>query len=242
MIQIIKELSLYFSDRSFVFVVLFVLLLSGGFLWIFPDSSYLAYGIASGELFIEFMIWAAILWVPVVATGFITYESNANMLDNLSMLNIGWHKIILYKFVAAYIVVSLVCLLALVNVLILSDIGINGIQDNGQLWVSFIVMLAVIAVYVAVSLAVACYFSGKVSAVAFSVLFCFILYEGMELLARIPGISGSHAFFVKQLGLSYHAGLFNKGILTISSLVYLGSLIIFFVYIGVNRFSSIAKR
>ncbi len=230
MTQFRKELSMFFSNFTFVWLLFFVLAVSGGFLWIFPDSSYLSYGVASTELFLELMNWLAILWIPIIAGSLIQYERNSGMLDHLGMIPTAWSSIIWAKFFAGALIVVLLSTLTSVHLIVLADIGIHGLQDLHQFAVSFLAMLLIFCCYLSMSLWVSMYIIQPIVGVVISVLLCFIFYQGFELVAQIPSFWGVRNSSIASFGLAYHGGLVSRGVISLSSFVYTLTLIIAFNY------------
>ncbi len=226
LIKDIKELVIQMTGP--VAVITFFLICTL-FLWVFPDTSYLSYGYASSELFFELAYYLLLFIIPILTIGGLSHEFNSGNIEIIKSLPVNWIHVLLSKFLSSCIFLLIIIVMSVLVMLVLSEITVNDAFDFYQTIGSFIGMLMIGAAFVALSILVSTFFSNSAISFIVSILIGFMFYSGFGFFASIEVLPEVIRRSVESWGLLYHAEYLSKGVLPLSSLIYMLSLIIVFL-------------
>lgn len=236
---IIKEFRDYWSNSFGLISVAVLLLLTFLFLWIFPDSNYLSYGLSEGDLYFQFFSYLLLFAVPAYTVGFLANEYRYGTEELLRSLQIDWKTALLAKFVAALLVLMMILILSSTHLIVIYQLNLNvSTIPFFQILGSYIGLIGVGACYVAISLMVTSFVQQTTASFVISVFVCFMLFSGFSLLSDLPIFQGDLDFWLERLSLSYHADQIGRGILRSSSIVYFIGLVTWSIWLASFRLNT----
>lgn len=233
---IIKEWKDFWSNSFSLISVGVIILLTFLFLWIFPDSSYATYGYAEGDLYFVFMSYLLLFIVPAFAVGFLASEYRYGTEELIRSLGIRWSRALLAKFIAALLVLILILFLTYTHLWVIGDLEIvdkgSGLQQTLS---SYTGLLGIGGVYIAVSLMITSYARQTTASYLISVFICFMMYIGISWIGALDIFSADLQYGIERWSLSYHADQLARGILRLSSIIYVSALIIWSLWMAAYR-------
>lgn len=227
-----KEIKELLSSWLGAIAMLAFSLVSVLFLWVFPDSSYFTFGYASTQLFFEFSYYLLLFIVPALTIGFFSSEFKNGTFEVLSALPVSWGKIIGSKFIAGMIGVIFMLFIAIPSLYVILQIGEESVSELAQIIGSSLGFIWIGGCFVAVSIAISTFFDNASIAFILSVIIGFLLYAGFGLLSSLPLLSEKLQYLIRQLGLQYHGDYLSRGVVPISSIVYLSTIIVLFLLVA----------
>ena len=217
-----------FAGSLIGFIVMAVfLLVTGLFLWVFPDN-ILDLGYADlGPLF-YFAPWIFLFLVPAVTMRSISDERRTGTLELLLTKPLTEMQVVLAKYGAAVLLVLLALLPTLVYVTSVSDLAIpKGNFDSGGTWGSYLGLLFLGACFAAIGLFASALTDSQIVAFLIAVFLCFITFLGFDLIASFD-LLGALEGPIKAIGIQAHYQSISRGVVDLRDVLYfLGVIAIF---------------
>ncbi len=236
---IIKEIKEFWSNIFGVFSLAILILISFLFLWIFPDSAYTTYGLAETDLYFQFMAYLLLFVVPVFAVGFLSNEYKYGTEELLRALSVNWKKLIGAKFIAAMIILIFIIFLTSVNIYVVNDLALNTqVFSFQKTVVSVFGLIGIGACYIGISLMITSFITQTTASYITSVFVCFMLYSGLNLISGLPIFEGGFDFWIDRFSLSYHSEQISRGILRLSTIIYILGLTFWSLSLAAHRLNS----
>lgn len=216
-----KELTGFFSTAIGWLVIGVFLLLTGSLLWIIPgQNNVLDSGYAQLDGLFVLAPWVFLFLIPAVTMRSFSDEYKQGTMEWLQTKPISRAQIIGGKYVASLLLVLLALLPTLVYMLSVCCLGTTfANMDMGAFWGSFIGLVLLSMVYVAIGVCVSSYTDNAVVAFVVSAFACFLFYAGFDFLASLF----THAAvqdFICSWGISSHYESISRGVLDIRDLCY----------------------
>lgn len=227
-----RELTAFFSSITGALVVSVFLLLTGLFLWVIPNELNIFYGgYATLESLFYIAPWVYLFLVPAVTMRLFADEKKMGTLDVLLTRPVSEMQIVLGKFLAGFIMVLLCLLPTFIYFYSVYTLGNPvGNMDIGGTWGSYIGLVFLSAVYVAVGVFASSVSDNQIISFMIAVFLSFMLYSGFDALADIPALS-SYRDTITYLGIDSHYRSLSRGVIDSRDLVYLLSLVFFFLFL-----------
>ena len=222
---LIKEIKELLSGWLAYTAILIFCFVSFMFLWIFPDSSYFSYGYASSQLFFEFAYYLLLFVVPAMSVGLFSPEFRNGTFEVLGALPLSWAEIIGAKFLSGLVAIALLLLVSLPTIYVIHDIALQPVQEGAQIIGSLIGLLLIGGCFLAISLAISTFFGNSSIAFLSSIIVGFLMYSGFGLISRMAHYSFDMQYFIQRFGLVYHADYLSRGVIPLSSIFYLLTII-----------------
>ncbi|MCG8582769.1 MAG: gliding motility-associated ABC transporter permease subunit GldF [Bacteroidales bacterium] len=228
-----RELASFFSSVTGALVVSVFLLLTGMFLWVIPNDLNILYGgYSTLESLFYIAPWVYLFLVPAVTMRLFADEKRLGTLDLLLTRPVSEMQIVFGKFLAGLIVVFLSLLPTLIYVYSVYHLGNPiGNLDMGGTWGSYIGLVFLAAVYVAIGVFASSLTDNQIVAFILAVLVCFLFYTGFESLATIPGLSAWRDT-ITYVGIDSHYRSLSRGVIDSRDIIHLASLVFFFLYLS----------
>ena len=223
-----KELRQFFSSLTGLIAIIVFLLLSGAMLFIFPENVF-DYGYATLERFFTLAPWILLFLIPAITMRSFSEEFRTGTYEILQTRPLSRGQIIGGKYLASLIVVIIALIPTLVYVISIQDLSATGGIDTGGTAGSYIGLLLLAALFVAISLFCSSLTTNPVVAFILGAFFCFLLYSGFQAISEIPALSSGADYYVSMLGIEYHYSSLSRGVVDSRDLVYFVSLILFFL-------------
>lgn len=226
-----KEISSFFASLIGYMAVGVFLLLTGLMLWVFPDYSILDYGYATLDSFFELAPMVFLFLIPAVTMRAFAEEWQSGTYELLVTRPVTLVDIIAGKFFAAW----MLALIALVPTLLywytVYQLGSPiGNMDNGGTLGSYMGLIMLSGVFVAIGLFSSALTSNQIVAFLLGAMLCFLVFHGFGFVSKLPIFIGRIDDIIQQVGIDYHYRSISRGILDSRDLIYFGSMMVAFLY------------
>ena len=233
-----KELKSFFSNITGYIVIALFVLANALFLWVLPgrwnvfDSGY-----ASLDALFFLAPWLYLFLCPAITMKFFAEEKSEGTIELLLTKPLSRFDIVGGKALAGWVLVVIALLPSLIwyfSVYLLAEP--MGNVDSGAFWGSWIGLLFLAMVYVAIGVFGSSLTSNQVVAFMVSAVISFALFYGFELIGSL--FSGETAYWLRQLGINEHYKSISRGVLDSRDLVYFIALTFGFIYFTTRQIKS----
>ena len=224
---IFKEIRGFLGSLIGHIVVVVFLLLTGLFVWVFPEN-ILDTGYADlGPLFF-IAPWVFLFLVPAVTMRSFSEERRTGTIEFLLTKPLSELQIVLAKYVAAVVLVIFALLPTLVYWFTVHELAVpKGNVDTGGIIGSYIGLLFLGACFAAIGLLSSALTDSQIVAFLIAVFLCFILYMGFELMTDFQSF-GALEGPLKSIGIHSHYQSMSRGVVDLRDvLYYLATIVIF---------------
>ncbi len=227
-----KELVSFFSSITGGLVVSVFLLLTGLFLWVIPNDLNILYGgYATLESLFYLAPWVYLFLVPAVCMRLFADEKKMGTLDVLLTRPISEMQIVMGKFMAGLAVVLISLVPTLIYVYSVRYLGNPvGNLDMGGTWGSYIGLVFLAAVYVAIGVFASSLTDNQIVAFVVAVLLSFMFYSGFDSLAALHSLA-AYRDLISYIGIESHYSSLRRGVIDSRDIVHLSSLVFFFLFV-----------
>jgi len=226
MLQIFfKEINI-FLNSLIAYVVISVFLTGVGLLmWVFPDTSVLAYGYANMETLFALGPFVFMFLIPAITMRMFAEEKRAGTLEMLLTKPLTDWQIILGKYFSGVALVAFALLPTIIYYYSIYNLGNpQGNIDTAGVIGSYIGLILLGAVFTSIGILSSLLSSNQIVSFIVAVFLCFILYSGLESAAAID-TWGSVSLWLEQLGLAHHYRAMSKGLLDTRNIIHFLSVI-----------------
>lgn len=233
-----KEISSFFSSVTGYLVAGVFLVLTGLFLWVIPGQMNILFGgYASLDSLFYLAPWLYLFLVPAVTMRLFADEKRTGTMELLYTRPISeWH-IVMAKYLAGFtlVVISLVPTLVYFYSVIQLGNPVGNI-DFGGTWGSFIGLLFLSGIYVAIGVFCSSLTDNQIVSFIMAVVLSFVFYYGFEALSQM--VSGSSQSLIVFMGIDEHYQSMSRGVLDSRDVIYFLSMITLFLYLTRTVLSS----
>jgi ABC-2 type transport system permease protein len=219
-----REFAAYFATPlAYVFIIIF-LALAGAFPFFL--GGFLERGTADLEPFFVFHPWLYLFLVPALAMRLWAEERRSGTIELLLTLPVRTAELVLGKFLAAWAFAGVA--LALTFPMWLS-VAWLGEPDHGVILASYLGSWAIAGAFLAIGSCMSALTKNQVIAFVLGAVACFVLLmSGVELvLAAFRGWAPQLVVdIVASFSIITHFGQILRGVIELSTVVFLGSLIV----------------
>jgi ABC-2 type transport system permease protein len=225
-----KEINGFFSSLTGYLVITVFLLLISLFMWIVPGQfNVIGNGYATLDSLFALAPWVFLFLVPAITMRMFAEEKRSGTLDLLYTRPVSELQIILAKFLASWALVLFSLLPTLIYFWSVSRLGSpQGNMDMGGTWGSYVGLLFLGGIYAAIGIFASSLTGNQIVAFILAVFLSFLMYLGFEYLSGIAG-TGSTAFLVSRLGISYHYNSVSRGVIDSRDMLYFAGVILLFI-------------
>jgi len=232
-----KEINQFFSSPIAYIIMGVFLAAIGLLLWVFPDTSLLEGGYADLGTFFNLTPYVMLFMVPAITMRSIADEVRGGTLEWLLTKPVSRWGVVGGKFLASWLLVALTLLPTLLYYVTLYQLGAPvGNIDSAGVFGSYIGLLLLGGVFVAVGVWASSLNDNQVVAFVLGVFFCFLLYVGLSALAGLAVVGGL-SYYLSYFALDEQYRALGRGLIDSRNVVYLLSLIGLFLLLTVNRLS-----
>ena len=233
-----KEVNQFFSSPIAYIIMAVFLTAVGLLLWVFPDTSLLEYGYADMGQFFTLTPYVMGFLVPAITMRSLADEVRGGTLEWLLTKPVSRWRIVRGKFGANWLPLVLTLLPTLLYYVTLYKLGNPpGNIDSAAVTGSYIGLSLLGGVFVAIGLWASSLNDNQVVAFVLGVFFCFLLYVGLSALSSLLG-GGTVAYYLSYLALDEQYRALGRGLIDSRNVVYLLSLIGFFLVLITNRLTT----
>ena len=224
-----KEFRQFFSSLTGYIAIIVFLLLNGLFLFVFPDTNLLDFGYATLDKFFELAPWILLLLVPAITMRSFSDEFRSGTFEILQTKPLRRWQVVSGKYFGALGVVLIAVLPTIIYAVSMQSLSALGGIDTGGTIGSYIGLLFLAAVFVAIGVCCSSFTTNAVVAFIAAAFLCFILYSGFSAISRMPALASGADYYVEMLGIDYHYRSVSRGVLDSRDVIYFFSVIIFFL-------------
>jgi len=223
---------LFFASPIGYLVISIFMVLNGLFLWIFKgEFNILDNGFADLSSFFLLAPWILIFLIPAVTMRSFSDEKKQGTLELLLTKPISHLKIVLGKYLGAFLLIIIALLPTLLYVYTINELGNpQGNLDVGSTLGSYFGLLFLVAAYVAIGVYASAITDNQIVAFIVAVFLCFFFYIGFE---GVADFMSSH--FIEQIGMNAHYKSMSRGVLDTRDIVYFLSVTLLFILFTVRR-------
>jgi ABC-2 type transport system permease protein len=143
------------------------------------------------------------------------------------------------KFLGSFLVVFIALLPTILYAVTIDRLSVQGGIDIGGTIGSYIGLIFLSAVFIAISICCSSFTNNAVVAFILSAFVCFIVYSGFNAISQVPAFESGADYYIEMLGIDFHYRSVSRGVIDSRDIIYFCSVIIFFL-LFTNR--NIAKR
>ncbi len=231
-----KEIKAYFNSTIAYLIIAVFLLGTGLMLWVIPGRyNIIENGYANLDGLFELAPWLFLFLCPAITMRSIAEEKQNATWEILISKPIGITKIVLGKFLAAWVLVILALLPTLIFYFSVRYIAEPiGNVDTGAFIGSFLGLIFLAALYVSVGVFSSSLTKNQVLAFVVAITISFLMYYGFELAAMFFH-QGMYISFFESLGVHYHYKSLSRGVLDSRDLIYFLTISISFIVLSVLK-------
>ena len=227
-----KEIRGFLGSLIGQIVVVVFLLVTGLFLWVFPNN-ILDAGYADLGILFYIAPWVFLFLVPAVTMRSFSEERRTGTIELLLTKPITEMRLVLAKYLAAVVLV----LLALVPTLVYWwSIGTLAVPawniDSGGIWGSYIGLFFLASCFTAIGIFASSLTESQIVAFLIAVFLCFIVFIGFEQLATFDAF-GALQGPIQAIGIQQHYESMSRGVIDLRDVLY---------FLGVNTVFLLATR
>lgn len=224
-----KEFRQFFSSLTGYIAIIVFLLLNGLFLFVFPDTNLLDFGYATLDKFFELAPWILLLLVPAITMRSFSDEFKSGTFEILQTKPLRRWQIVTGKYLGALGVVLIAVLPTIIYAFSMQSLSALGGIDMGGTIGSYIGLLFLAAVFVAIGICCSSFTSNAVVAFIAAAFVCFVIYSGFSAISKLPALASGADYYVEMLGIDFHYRSVSRGVLDSRDVIYFFSIIIFFL-------------
>jgi ABC-2 type transport system permease protein len=227
-----KEIRGFLGSLIGQIVVVVFLLVTGLFLWVFPNN-ILDAGYADLGILFYIAPWVFLFLVPAVTMRSFSEERRTGTIELLLTKPITELRLVLAKYLAAVVLV----LLALVPTLVYWwSIGTLAVPawniDSGGIWGSYIGLFFLASCFTAIGIFASSLTESQIVAFLIAVFLCFIVFIGFDQLATFDAF-GALQGPIQAIGIQQHYESMSRGVIDLRDVLY---------FLGVNTVFLLATR
>ncbi|MBD2700944.1 gliding motility-associated ABC transporter permease subunit GldF [Spirosoma sp. BT702] len=230
-----KEVNQFFSSPIAYIIMGVFLTVVGLLLWVFPDTSLLDNSYADLGTFFNVTPYVMLFLAPAITMRSIADEIRGGTLEWLLTKPVSRWAVVGGKFLASWLLVILTLLPTLLYYVTLYQLGSPmGNIDSAGVFGSYIGLLLLGGVFVAIGLWASSLNDNQVVAFVLGVFFCFLLYVGLSSLAGLS-FAGDVSYYLSLIALDEQYRALGRGVIDSRNVIYLVSLILFFQVLTVQQ-------
>lgn len=227
-----KEITSFFGSLT-GYVVVFVFLLGTSlFLWVFPGNYNIPDGgYASLDSLFSLAPWIYLFLVPAVTMRLFAEEKRLGTMEVLLTRPLSVIKIVLAKFLAGLLLVSISLLPTLFYFYSVYALGNPvGCIDTGGTWGAYLGLFFLAAIYVAIGLLASALTDNQIFAFILALFLSFIAYLGFDLVGSMQLPSAIQQLII-NFGINEHYTSISRGVVDSRDLVYFLSAVFLFLFL-----------
>ena len=225
-----KEITGFFSSLVAYITIAAFLIVTGLFLWVFPESSILDYGYAGMDSFFNIAPYIFMFLIPAITMRSLAEERKDGTFELLATRPITDWDIIGGKFLASLAIVGLTLVPTFVYYLTIYQLGFpKGNIDTGAVIGSYIGLVLMGSVFVSIGLFASSLSKNQIIAFTISVFLSFFAFSGFDSISQILSFQNVNSYLT-ALGINQHYQSISRGVLDTRDLIYFISFSALFLF------------
>ena len=227
-----KEIAGFFTSWVAYIIMAAFMLVTGLFLWVFPESSILDYGYAGLDSFFNIAPYLFIFLVPAITMRAIAEEKKDGTFELLATRPLSDWDILFGKFLACLAIVLLTLLPTLIYYFSIHQLGItNGNIDTGAVIGSYIGLVLLTSAFTSIGLFTSSLSNNQIISFTIAVFLCFFSFSGFDSISSIISLQQIGSFLT-ELGINQHYQSVSRGVLDTRDLIYFLSFTALFLFLS----------
>lgn len=235
----IKEWTSFFSNLTGYVTIIIFLLLTGLFLFVFPNTSLLEYGYATLEPFFNIAPWIMLFLISTITMRSFADEYKAGTFELLRTWPLSYTQIIIGKYIGCLCVVLMALLPTSIYVYTIQHLSVGGGIDVGATIGSYLGLLLLCASFTAIGIFTSSLTNNTIIAFVASAFACFVLYSGFNAISKIPAFQAGADYYIEMIGIDFHYKNISRGVVDTRDVIYFTCIIFLFLFVAKR---SIANR
>lgn len=225
---IVKEVRGFAGSLIGAITITVFLLLTGLFLWVFPEN-ILDLGYADLGPFFLIAPWVFLFLLPAVTMRSFSEERRTGTIELLLTKPLTEMQIVLGKYVASLALLVLALVPTLVYYFTINELAMpKGNVDSGAVWGSYIGLLMLGACFAAIGLFASAITENQIIAFLTAVFLCFFLFTGFDFIASYEAF-GALEGPLKAIGIQEHYRSISRGVIDLRDMLYFIGVIAIFL-------------
>ena len=235
-----KEINAFFASLIGYVVIGVFLIVTGLFLFIFPETSLLNYGYATLGPFFTLAPNVLLFLIPAICMRALAEERQTGAIELLVTRPLTDWQIVLGKFLACVTLVVIALLPTGLYYYSIYQLGepVGNIDTGGTIG-SYIGLLFLSMAFVAIGLFASALTTNQVVSFLLALALCFWCYFGFDSLASLPIFYGNGDRLLARLGMQEHFQSLGRGLIDTRDVTYFLSITALFLLLTVL---SLARR
>lgn len=226
-----KEINAFFSSLIGYIVIIVFLVMTGLFMWVFPDTSVLRYNFATLEQLFALAPLIFLFLIPALTMSSFAEEKQTGTIEFLSTKPLSITQIVLGKFFSYWTLVLIALIPTIIYYYSVYQLGSpKGNLDTGGIIGSYIGLVFLGGVYVAIGMWASSLTKNQIVAFILAAFFCFLFQYAFSFLAGLSLFSPLVGSIVDKLGIDNHYTSISRGVIDSRDIIYFLSLIVLFIY------------
>jgi ABC-2 type transport system permease protein len=226
-----KEWLQFFNSLTGYIALTIFLLLTGLFLFVFPDTDLLSFGYASLNNFFSLAPWILLFLVPTVTMRSLADEYRGGTFELLKTLPVSSSQIVWGKYFGALLVVTLALLPTVVYAISIQQLSAIGGIDKGATIGSYLGLLLLGAVFTAIGICTSSFTNNTVVAFIAGAFLSFLFFKGFEAISRLPVFQSGADYYIEMMGINFHYNSISRGVVDLRDIIYFAGVIVLFLAI-----------
>jgi ABC-2 type transport system permease protein len=233
-----KELSAFFTSLVAYMTMAAFLLVTGLFLWVFPESSILDYGYAGLDSFFNIAPYLFIFLIPAISMRSLAEEKKDGTFELLATRPLSDWDIVLGKFLACLSIVIITLIPTIIYYISVYQLGITqGNIDTGAVIGSYIGLILLASAFTAIGLFCSSLGKNQIISFTLAVVLSYFSFSGFDSISSIISLQGM-ASILTALGINEHYQSLSRGVLDTRDLIYFLSFSALFLVITKTKLGS----
>ncbi|MCK9481439.1 MAG: gliding motility-associated ABC transporter permease subunit GldF [Bacteroidia bacterium] len=231
-----KEIRSFLSSLIAYVVIIVFLTVTGMFTWLFKDTSVPDNGYATLDPLFSIAPIIFIFLVSAITMRSFSEERKSGTIETLTTRPVSDLAIIMGKYLAGLTLVLFSILPTLLYYYSVNKLSINPEQtgiDSGATLGSYIGLLMLGAIYVAIGTFASALSDNQIIAFLLSMFLCFFFFIAFDFLSDLSFLKDSE-FTTAWLGINYHYQSISKGVIDTRDMIYFISMTI--VFLGLTKY------
>ena len=199
------------------------------FFLFFPQSNILDFGYATLDQFFELAPWILLLLIPAITMRSFSDEFKTGTFEILQTKPLSNWQLVAGKFLGSFFVVLIALIPTLLYPFMINSLSMQGGIDVGATIGSYIGLLFLAAVFIAISICCSSLTNNAVVAFIISAFVCFVVYSGFNAISQIPNLEAGADYYLEMLGIDFHYRSISRGVIDSRNIIYFLSVILLFL-------------
>ena len=226
-----KDFTDFFNSLVAYITIGVFLIVTGLFLWVFPETSILEYGYASLESLFSIAPYIFMFLIPAITMRSLAEEKKEGTFELLVTRPLTDWQIVLGKYFAALLIIALALLPTLIYYISVYQLGIvKGNVDSGAVIGSYIGLFLLGACFTAIGIFASSISKNQIIAFIIAVFLCFFAFSGLDSISQLLSLQNYNTL-ITGLGINEHYQSVSRGVLDTRDLIYFLSFIALFLLI-----------